>query len=86
LAAVPDQKLAQLLQTFSVRLGPIASHGSPRGESRLNLAPFRRVVTADYVVPTTFEKAEGQVALRFILKDEQWKLLAMYVNSEALLR
>ena len=86
LAAVPDEKLAQLLQTFSARLGPIKSHGAPRGESRLNLVPFRRVVTAEYVVPTTFEKAEGQVALRFILKGDQWKLLAVNVNSEALLR
>jgi hypothetical protein len=85
LAAVPDDKLGQLLQTFSVRLGPIKSHGSPRGESRVNLVPFHSVVTAEYVVPATFEKAEGQVALRLILKGRQWKLLAVNVNSEALL-
>jgi hypothetical protein len=85
LAVVPDEKLAQLLQTFSVRLGPIKSYGSPRGESRVNLVPFRRVVTAEYLVPATFEKAEGQVALRLILKGDQWKLLGVNVNSEALL-
>lgn len=82
--AVPDERLAQLLQTFSVRLGGLKSYGAPRGESRLNVVNFRRIVTADYVVPATFEKAEGEVALRCILEGDRWKLLGMNVNSEAL--
>ncbi len=86
LAVAPDEKLTQLLRTFSDRLGTIRSHGVPRGESRLTFSNFRKVVTADYVVPVTFEKAEGQVALRFILNGDQWRLLAVNVNSEALIR
>lgn len=86
LAAVPDEKLTLLLQKFSARLGSIQSHGTPRGESHTNLVPFRRVVTADYVVPATFAKAEGQINVRCILKGDRWKLLGVYVNSDALLR
>lgn len=85
LGAVPDEKLAMLLQTFSARLGSIRSHGSPRGEAHVALIPFRRVVTADYVVPATFEKAEGQVYVRCILKGSRWRLLAVNVNSDALI-
>jgi hypothetical protein len=70
----------------TVRLGPIRAHGAPRGESHTNFVPSRRVVTADYIVPATFEKAEGQVALRLILKGDRWKLLGVNVNSDALLR
>jgi hypothetical protein len=86
IAAVPDHKLAQLLGTFSERLGPIRSHGAPQGEARLSIMPFRRVVTADYVTPVTFEKADGNIALRLILRDGRWKLLVLNVFSDALLR
>ena len=85
LAAVPAEKLEQLLRAFAGRLGPIRSHGLPRGESRLNVVPFRWIVTADYLVPTTFEKAGGQISLRLILKGDRWRVLALHVNSEALL-
>lgn len=85
-AAVPDHRLAQWLGTFSERLGPIRSHGVPHGESRLSVVPFRKVVTADYFTPVTFEKADGNIALRLILKDGRWRLLVLNVTSDALLR
>jgi len=85
-AALSDEQLSLLLQKFSARLGPIQSHGTPRGESRTSVINFRRVVTADYVVPATFQKAEGQVNVRCILKGDRWKLLSVYVSSDALLR
>jgi hypothetical protein len=86
LGAVPDEKLARLLSTFAKRLGAIQSHGDPRGESRLSVWNFHKVITADYVVPVTFEKAGGTIALRFILDGDQWRLLMLNVNSDALLQ
>ena len=86
LAAAPEEKLVRLLSTFSARLGAVRSHGTPRGESRLSVWNLNKVVTADYVVPVTFEKAEGTVLLRFVLNGDQWQLLAFNVNSEALLQ
>ena len=86
LAAAPEEKLARLLSTFSARLGAIRSHGMPHGESRLSVWNLKKVVTADYVVPVTFERAEGTIALRFVLTGDQWQLLALNVNSEALIQ
>jgi hypothetical protein len=86
LAAVSDEKLGRLFSTFSNRLGAIQSHGDPRGESRLSVWNFHKVVTADYIVPVTFQKAQGTISLRFILNGDQWRLLALNVNSEALLQ
>ncbi len=80
-----EEQLVRLLEAFATRLGAIRSHGVPRGESRISVWNFKKVVTADYVVPVTFENAEGTVALRFIRSGEQWRLLALNVNSEALL-
>lgn len=85
IAALPDHKVDQLLTVFAERLGPIQAHGAPQGESRMNVAPFQKLVTAEYVTPVTFEKASGQVALRLIQKNGRWKLLAVNVNSDALL-
>lgn len=85
-AAVKDEQLAQLLKNFSEHLGSVKSHGAPRGEARLDFRNLRKVVTANYIVPVTFEKAEGQVVLRFIRKDDKWRLLALNVNSDGLFK
>jgi hypothetical protein len=85
IAAAPDHKLEQVLTVFLERLGPIRAHGVPQGEARMSIVPFQKVVTADYVTPVTFEKASGHVALRLILKNGRWKLLALNVNSDALI-
>jgi hypothetical protein len=85
IAAVPDHKLGHLLGVFSERLGPIEAHEAPQGGSRVNVVPFQRLVTAEYVTPVKFEKASGHVALRLIQKEGRWKLLAVNVNSDALL-
>jgi hypothetical protein len=46
---------------------------------------FKRTISAQYVFPVTFERAQGQVSIRLIQENEQWKLLAVNVNSPALL-
>lgn len=86
ISAVPDDRLELLLATFSDRLGPIQSHGAPKGEAHVRVVPFQKVVMAEYLTPVTFEKATGHVALRLIQKAGRWRLLAVNVNSDALMR
>jgi len=85
LASAPEDKVARMLGAFSTRLGPIRTHAAPQGESHLSMVPFKKVVTADYIVPVTFEKAEGRIKLRLVQKQGEWKLLSVYVDSPALL-
>jgi hypothetical protein len=86
LSAAPTEDLSRLLQIFASRLGNIETYDTPHGEANMALNNFHKLITAQYVFPVKFERAEGQVTLRLIQENGQWKLLALHVNPPALLQ
>lgn len=82
-----DPKVAEkLITTFSTRLGRLKSLSNLRGESLVTLTNKRQDITATYQGDAVFEKGDGQIIIRLINRNGEWKILNFKINSNALLQ
>ncbi len=78
-----DAELARLINNFSSHLGPIRSHGTPKGNVSLTIKDFDSHISAKYIVPVTFDKATGDLELLLHLqgRGDNWKLGGINLNG-----
>jgi hypothetical protein len=81
--AKKDAELTRLINNFSSHLGPIRSHGTPKGKVLLEIKNFDSYISAKYIVPVTFDKAKGELELVLHLqgRGDNWKLGALNLNG-----
>ena len=86
LAVAPRTKIDALMDAFAKRLGALQRYGgASRQHYLVNFTPGP-VVTMTYTADAVFEKGAATLRIRTLRRGGQWKLLELYVQSEALLR
>lgn len=84
---VTREQLKDLFEKCSRELGNLRTYDGSAGEANFGFAVNSgKVITARYLVKSTFEKGRADVAVGLIEHDGQWQLLSFYVNSPLLLK
>jgi hypothetical protein len=86
LKVAPPEKLQPIFETFAERLGPLKQYnGATRERYFVNLNPWNRFVTFNYVVDAAFEKGPAKIRIGVIRRGGQWKITDFFVVSDALM-
>ena len=76
-----------LFRTLGERLGTLKEYG---GATRItyfvNFTTSGRVLTLTHTAPALFEGGPAMLRIRTVRRGGQWKVLAFYVDADALLR
>jgi len=84
---VTREQVKDLFEKCSRELGNLRQYDGSTGEANFGFAINNgKVVTARYVVKSTFEKGTADVAVGLIEHDGHWQLLSFYVNSPVLIK
>lgn len=87
LRATPRAKIDTAFSVFSSRLGALERYGgATRGDYFVNFTLHGPVVTLTYTADATFEKGPATLRIRTARQGAEWKLVEIFVHSEALLR
>jgi hypothetical protein len=74
-----------LLAMFAKRLGALKSYGGATRETYfVNFTTSGRVLTLTHSAPAVFEGGAATIKARTILRDGQWKIIELYIHSDAL--
>jgi hypothetical protein len=83
LQAAKGTDMPAMFLQFSQRLGGLAHYDGAQGESNLGFTPRGLVITANYTVKASFQKAPAMIHIRLIKHGEQWQVLNFFVDSPA---
>jgi hypothetical protein len=84
-AAVNDERLAQLVQVFQ-KVGRFKSYGGSKGEATISVTQNGKAISAAYVGDADFDTGPAHITMTLVKHSDQWQILGLQVNSDALLR
>jgi hypothetical protein len=77
----------QFFEKLSMKLGALRKFHDVVGEANILVTPQDgKTVTANYTAKADFEGGPATIKIRLIQMNEQWKLLYLNINSDALLK
>ncbi len=80
----PPEKINAMLQHFAQKLGPLKQYEGASGQARLMAFKTGHYWIGSYHATGIFEKGDADLIIKVIQENNQWKLLFLQVNSEAL--
>lgn len=81
IAASPPGEIDQLFRKMS-KLGTLLNLSDIKGESNMSYTTWNgKLITAAYTATAKFSHGKGQIRVRLIQRDDQWKIMHFYVDS-----
>jgi hypothetical protein len=71
----PDEQIWKLCAVLKDSLGPLKEYKGAQGEARVEITPYGKITTAQYIVHAAFTKKDATFHVGLIRESGKWQLL-----------
>jgi hypothetical protein len=76
-------ELKALFTTLSSKLGGLKQYNGSTGEAGVEISNGHKITTAEYIARADFTNGSGEISIRCIKENSEWKILEFHVNVQS---